>query len=102
IGKTRPEAVQVKTLAATIGIRGTSFDLACANADAHASGASAVETTDCDRATYVHMLDGRIVLRSGNNEREFSRGETAYIPKTGEAPASLASAPAFLTGAGAP
>ena len=95
--KLRPASVQIVSPQATIGIRGTAFVMACTQTNAHTSQAGAeAATTTCNGAFYLHMSEGKVSVRTGTDDREFSKGQTAYIARPGDAPVSLASTPSFM------
>jgi hypothetical protein len=97
-GKLHPAGVQVIAPQAVIGVRGTQFDFACAATGAHAQeGTGTGTTTTCSGGFYVHVKEGRISLRAGGEDREFTAGQSGYVPRAGDAPVRLAAAPRFVT-----
>ncbi|MFZ4626270.1 MAG: FecR domain-containing protein [Rhodoferax sp.] len=74
IGKSNPEKVKIRTATATVGIRGTVFDLVCAPAGSP-DGGSATDLGDmpCDESLLAQTRDGIITL-SG------TQGEALVLP----------------------
>ncbi len=70
VGKSNPSMVKVRTATATIGIRGTVFDLACAPSVSTDAGTEAeVGSSSCDQALFAQTRDGTIAL-AGNKGGE--------------------------------
>lgn len=63
IGKSNPEKVKVRTATATIGIRGTVFDVVCAPTGS-ADGASPADLSDmpCGESLFVQTREGIVTL----------------------------------------
>lgn len=84
IGKASPGQVRFQTTTATIGIRGTVFDLACgkAGADENASAADASDLS-CDNALFASTRVGEITLAAADG-REISipAGQAGLVPGT--------------------
>ena len=101
--KIRPEGVQIVSPQATIGIRGTGFTMACTQTNAHAGqGGGEAGTTVCDAGFYLHTTEGKVSVRTGTEEREFSSGQTAYVARPGESAVRLQSTPSFMVSAPLP
>lgn len=98
LGKVRPDRVEVRTVVATVGIRGTNFDVVCAATGSLARGDDPVAggAVECDQALYAQTRDGTIEIKSGQHRLLVGKGETAYIDAPGAVPSLLAESPAFL------
>jgi hypothetical protein len=98
LGKIRPEKVEVRTVVATIGIRGTNFDVVCATTGSQARGDDPVAggAVQCDQALYAQTRDGTIEVKSGQHRLLVAKGETAYVDSPGAIPTLLAESPAFM------
>jgi hypothetical protein len=99
IAKTRPEQFNIGTVTATIGVRGTGFDVYCApkgdnSAPKGAGGAS--ESTQCDQAIYEHTWEGKTELRSGKSKLLVEAGVAGYVDGPGSAPQQLSAVPPFM------
>jgi len=69
IGKLNPERVKVRTSAATIGIRGTVFDLACAGSGSADGAAEAgMGEMSCDESLFAQTREGLISLSGQQGE----------------------------------
>ncbi len=90
LGKLHGDRVQYRAATATIGIRGTSFDLVCAD-----TGNIPGLCSGNDANVFVLMRDGEIDFGQGNDTIVLGRGKTASI-KQGGAPQILPSPPAGL------
>lgn len=74
IGKANPEGVALTTPTATIGVRGTAFDIACAT------------ETDCATNTSVAVREGEVLVTSGANQQAIGPGmayqfDSKSVPK---------------------
>lgn len=98
IGKRNPNAVAVRTVTATLGVRGTSFDLLCASgaiADPQKPDPAQVDGAECDEAVYAYTRDGAITLRSGDGQDiVLARGESGLAAGTGQEARRLPEVPA--------
>ena len=95
IGKTQPRNQRVVTNTATIGIRGTDFEVVVVEADAG----------DLREGTYDHVFDGVTFLQIANGEElEVPKDKTGLAlanPRPGEARLQLLDTrPAFIRGGG--
>ncbi len=74
IGKSNPEKVKVRTATATIGIRGTVFDVVCAPGSS-ADSATAADLGDmpCEESLFAQTREGTITLTG-------SQGESVVLP----------------------
>lgn len=99
LGKRQPQNVTVDTLVATIGIRGTNFDLWCApsgNSDPENADLSATEPVSCDQALYASTREGSIEMQSGAHKLLVAAGKAAYVDSPGGLPGLLKTVPVFL------
>ena len=98
LGKVRPEKVEVRTGVATIGIRGTNFDVVCASSGSQARGDDPTTggAADCNQALYAQTREGTIEIKSGQHRLLVGKGDTAYIDAPGALPRLLAETPVFL------
>jgi hypothetical protein len=97
VGRKAPQNVGVGTTTATIGIRGTSFDLACVPAgitDPEGyTGGGAV----CGGGLYTSTRDGAIsVTTDDGNTTVFGAGQSSYVAGPNQMPITLKVTPAFL------
>lgn len=95
IGKTQPRNHQVITSTATVGIRGTDFEVVVAETD----------TDDMRAGTYDHVFDGETYLALASGETlDVPKDKTGLAlanPREGEARLQLLdSRPAFIRGGG--
>jgi hypothetical protein len=99
VGRRKPERVTFNTVTATIGIRGTNFDLLCAPSgsknplvfDPAVSG-----PVSCDQALYASTRDGEIEIRSGQFKLLVPKGQTGYVDAPGAIPVLLSEMPGFM------
>jgi len=96
IGKRRPTNVRVNTLTATIGVRGTDFEVAVIPEDTPQARAGVYD--------YVHDGLTNIKLTQMDRELDVKKNQTAFAPdklKPGEDPLQLLSeTPIFLQSGG--
>lgn len=96
IGKRRPSSVHVNTLTATIGIRGTDFEVAVVPEDTSQTRAGVYD--------YVHDGATNIKLTQLDRNLDVKKNQTAFAPdkpKPGEDPLQLLSeTPVFLQSGG--
>ena len=102
IAKAAPGQVKFQTKTATIGIRGTVFDLACGRADASDNPPAAdVSDQSCDNSLFASTRTGEITL-AGADGREITvpAGQTGLVPTSpGGTPSparALGTAPGFF------
>ena len=98
IGRSHPEHVGYATPTATIGIRGTAFDLRCAPLGQGATVAADAPATDCDQAVVVSMRQGATHITSGDQSLDISGTQTAVVNGLGSVPVLLPNAPPAITG----
>lgn len=75
IGKRNRRGYRVRTAVATIGIRGTEYEVrTCTDCGTNPNG------------DYYRVFDGGIGIVTNGGESEFQAGDFAYVPETGAAP----------------
>jgi hypothetical protein len=98
IAKAAPGQVKFQTSTATVGIRGTVFDLACGKENAEENPPPA-DLTDlnCDNALFASTRVGEISL-AGADGREIAvaPGQSALVPGANVSARVLANTPAFF------
>lgn len=92
LGKRNPQRIEYNTVTATIGIRGTGFDVWCLPLG---SASSATAVAACNESLLVAVRDGRIVARNTQGEAEAGIGEAVYVASPQSKP-GLLSPPARL------
>ncbi len=98
IAKAAPRQVLFKTSTATVGIRGTVFDLACGKAEATDNPPEADLTdVECEQSLFASTRSGEITLASADGrEVAIPAGQAGLVPG-GTAPARpLSTAPAYF------
>jgi hypothetical protein len=93
IGRSHPEHVGYTTPTATIGIRGTAFDLRCAPLGQGASQSADAPAVDCDQTVVVSMREGATRITSGDHTLDVSGTQSAVIDGPGAVPTLLPQAP---------
>ena len=92
LGKKRPENVKVDTVVATIGIRGTNFDIWCVPNGSHHEGQS-IRLPDqphvCNQALYASTREGTIEMVSGEHTLLVPAGRIGYVDGPGLQPVLL-------------
>jgi hypothetical protein len=104
IAKAAPRQVLFKTSTATVGIRGTVFDLACGKAEATDNPPEADLTdVECDQSLFASTRSGEITLASADGrEVAIPAGQAGLVPG-GTAPARpLSTAPAYFNNLSTP
>ena len=103
IGKSAPRMVKFQTSTATIGIRGTVFDLSCGKTSAgDEPAASDVTDIECNEALYASTRTGEITLTAADGrELVVPAGQSGVVPGQGSA-RPLATTPAFFNGLSTP
>lgn len=109
IGKGAPANVSVSTGTATIGIRGTSFDLACVsggiadpesfvgNSGEGEGGGGGGGGSNCDEGLYTLTREGAISVTNRNGQSmTFAAGQASYVGGPNQMPIQLRLAPSFL------
>ena len=98
VGKSNPSMVKVRTATATIGIRGTVFDLACApSASADAGAEADVGSTPCDQSLFAQTREGTISL-AGDKGGEIlvAAGQSGRVDGPGALARPLSSIPEYF------
>ncbi len=91
IGKTSRANYAMKSVTATIGIRGTNYSLVTCNNDCNnADGSTA------PNGTYGGVTDGSVVASNQAGEREFGRNEYFHVATANSPPQPLLAPPSFL------
>lgn len=97
IGKLRPTHVNYRTATATIGIRGTDFDMAClASGSANSGevvGDAAASTVECDQALTSVVRHGAVEMDSGKGQQRIEADQAGYTDAPNTAPVMLSKAP---------
>lgn len=92
LGKRRPENVKVDTVVATIGIRGTNFDIWCVPTGKHHDGQS-IRLPDqphtCNQGLYAATREGAIEMVSGEYSLVVPAGRIGYVDGPGQQPVLL-------------
>ena len=104
IGKAAPRQVKFQTSTATIGIRGTVFDLSCGKADAPEDPpAEDLSGIECSQSLFATTRAGEIVL-AGADGRELSVGvgQSGLVPGAGGAARALTTTPAYFNNLATP
>jgi hypothetical protein len=91
IGKRTPDAYQMRSTTATIGIRGTHFTAVNCAADCKNADGSKAED-----GLYGGVTDGRIVVRNSAGETEFTRDQYFQVTSNNTLPTPLLAPPSFL------
>jgi hypothetical protein len=98
IAKSAPERVKFQTSTATIGVRGTVFDISCGRAEVSDDPPPA-DVTDiaCDQSLFASSREGRITLASNDgNEVVIAPGQTGVVPGPQGSARQLPATPAFF------
>lgn len=89
LGKKKPENVKVNTVVATIGVRGTNFDVWCVPSGQHRRN-QAIQLPNqahvCDQALYVGTREGSVEVESGEQRLIVPAGRVAYVDEPGGRP----------------
>ena len=103
IGKSAPRTVKFQTSTATVGIRGTVFDLSCGKTSAgDEPAASDVTDIECNEALYASTRTGEITLTAADGrELVVPAGQSGVVPGQGSA-RPLVTTPAFFNGLSTP
>jgi len=104
IGKSAPRQVKFQTSTATIGIRGTVFDLSCGKTEAGDDPQPAdVTNIECNQALFASTRSGEITL-TGADGRELviPAGQSGVVPGSQGSARSLPATPGFFNNLGTP
>ena len=98
IAKAAPRQVLFKTSTATVGIRGTVFDLACGKADATDNPPEAeLSDAECNQSLFASTRVGEITLAaSDGREVGIPAGQAGLVPGAQGSARPLAAPPAFF------
>ena len=91
MAKRNPVRVNVESVTATIGIRGTGFDTACVASGRSAQTTASTPTSGCGQGQMVFVREGRIVMTNQAGSIEIGPDETAYADSPASAPGRLPS-----------
>ena len=97
IGKRNPKSVNYRTSTATIGIRGTNFDMSCV-ASGSAQGDkmsedSVAANTECDKAVVTSVREGAVEMDSGTGSQRVEAGKSGYTNAPAASPILLSGNP---------
>ncbi len=98
LARAAPSRVKFQTTTATIGIRGTVFDISCGKADA-ADDPQPADVTDmaCDQSLFASTRKGSITLTSNDgNEIVLAAGQSGMVPGDKGSSRPLPSTPGFF------
>jgi hypothetical protein len=99
IGKVQPQAVSVRTVVATVGIRGTGLDISCEGPCAEGAPASAEATPDAPQQTdglFMHTWLGLTYMDAQGGNIDVPLENVGFVG-TDRAPRLLATLPEFMT-----
>ena len=103
IGKSAPKQVRFQTSTATIGIRGTVFDLSCGTTDSDDPQPAEVTDIECNKALFASTRSGEITLASADGrELVIAAGQSGMVPGAQGPARPLATTPAFFGAPGVP
>lgn len=89
IGKLDRRAYRVETPTATVGIRGTGFDVNC-------GGGSSKEQADACQPMHVYTWDGETVMNPDGEALPVPAGQAAVVEGPGKPPTLLPAVPPFM------
>jgi len=98
IGHTNPQHAGYVTPTATVGIRGTAFDLRCVPLGAGKTAPANGPATDCDQTVVVSMREGATLITSGENTLALGSGQSATIDGPGGVPTVIDATPPSTSG----
>ncbi len=104
IAKANPQQVKFRTATATIGIRGTVFDISCGKADT-GEDPPAAELSDqsCEQSLFATTRAGEITLAaSDGREVSVGAGQSALVPGAQGPARALAAPPAYFNNVDTP
>lgn len=104
IAKAAPSRVKFQTTTATIGVRGTVFDISCGAAGA-SDDPQPAEVTElaCDESLFASSREGSITLAaSDGNEVVIAPGQSGMVPGAQGSARQLPATPGFFNSIGTP
>ncbi len=97
IGKRLRSVYQVRTVTATIGIRGTDYTARLCNQDCSRNfGTASSRSANIKDGLYVGVIDGGVLLRNDLGTLDLDALQYGYVKDAGSAPVALLNAPEFL------
>ncbi|MDH5517954.1 MAG: FecR family protein [Gammaproteobacteria bacterium] len=115
IGKSNPAGYKMQTPVATIGIRGTGYDIMCDGKCVAASPRALLTPLEkmlnffispvvatANEGMYTHVWDGAVELSNNAGSRVLNLNETAFLRNIDSAPIMLPEMPLFMRSAPAP
>ena len=97
IGKRLRSVYQVRTVTATIGIRGTDYTARLCNQDCNNNfGTTSNRSAAVKDGLYVGVIDGGVLLRNDLGTLDLDELQYGYVKDAGSAPVALLSAPDIL------
>ena len=104
IAKAAPRQVKFQTSTATVGIRGTVFDLSCGKADASENPPEADLTdAECNQSLFASTRVGEITLAAADGrEVSIPAGQAGLVPGAQGSARGLATPPGFFNTLGTP
>ncbi len=98
LGRLNRENVKFRAATATIGIRGTAFDMVCASRNAASPEGGGYEMTECGGSSELHvsMRSGEISLSGESASIVVAAGQSAIIPQVSAKPEILSTPPVLL------
>jgi hypothetical protein len=104
IAKAAPRQVKFQTQTATVGIRGTVFDLSCGKADAGDNPPDADLTDiECNQSLFASTRAGEITLAAADGrEVNIPAGQSGLVPGAQGGARPLANTPTFFNTLGTP
>lgn len=86
LGQRNANRIRYSTTTATIGIRGTRFDLWCVASGSYepgAGGSGGADTTECDQGVVTSVREGRVSQENPGGTIELAAGQSGYVDKPG-------------------
>ncbi len=104
VAKAAPRQVKFQTTTATIGIRGTVFDISCGKADTTEDPPPAdLSDLACDQSLFALTRAGEITLAaSDGREVSIGAGQSGLVPGAQGAARALASTPSYFNSVNTP
>lgn len=97
IGKRLRSVYQVRTVTATIGIRGTDYTARLCNQDCSSNfGIANSRASAVKDGLYVGVIDGGVLLKNDLGTLDLDELQFGYVKDAGSAPVALLNAPEFL------